>query len=108
MMAKNLHDRAVVISLGGGPSAKQRKQLMDVSGGRAAKIPCAIMTESAVVRGITTAISWFVPEVRSFRLDELEEALAYLRITTPVAEVKKVIDELRLELGPHARVARAS
>ena len=108
MMAKNLHDRAVVLSLGGGPSAKQRKQLMDASGGRAANIPCAILTESVMVRGITTAISWFVPEVRSFRPDELEAALGYLKITTPPADVRKVIEELRLELGPNARVARAS
>lgn len=107
VMGKNLHDRALVLSLGGGPSAKQRKQLMDASHGRAAQIPCAILTDSVMVRGITTAISWFVPEVRSFRPEEIEPALQYLRVTTPASEVRKVIDELKRELGSNAYAAHA-
>lgn len=97
IMRKNVHDRALVVTDGGGPSARQRQLLIDAAAGR--KVPTSVMTDSVVVRGITTAMSWFVPEVRAFPPSQLQAALDYLRITTPVADVARVITELRAEMS---------
>ncbi len=97
IMRNNVHDRAVVVTDGGGPTARQRKVLIDAASGR--KVPTSVLTDSVMVRGITTAMSWFVPEVRAFRPTELQAALDYLKITTPVADVERVIGELRREMA---------
>lgn len=99
-MRRERHQRTLVVSAGGGPSAAQRKAILDASGGKG--LPAAIITDSVMVRGIATAISWFVREVRAFPPSDLQGALDFLGITTDAKTVQRVIDELKLELGSAA------
>lgn len=96
-MRKERHQRTLVVSAGGGPSAAQRKAILDASGGKG--LPAAIITDSVMVRGIATAIAWFVPDVRAYAPGELQAALKHLDITMPAAAVQRVIDELKREMA---------
>lgn len=96
-MKRDRHRRTLVVSGGGGPSASQRKAILDASGGKG--LPAAIISDSVVVRGIATAIAWFVPEVRVFPPGDLQGALDHLGVTIPAATVQSVIDELKREIG---------
>lgn len=95
-MRRERHQRTLVVSAGGGPSAAQRKAILDASGGKG--LPAAIITDSVVVRGIATAIAWFVPNVRAYAPGELQAALDHLQITTPADAVQRIIDELKREM----------
>ncbi len=93
---KEHHQRALVVTAGGGPTPAQRKAILDVTGGKG--LPAAIMTNSVVVRGIATALSWFAPGVRAYAPNDLKGALAHLHVSVPINIVQRVIDELKLEL----------
>lgn len=95
------HDRTLVVTAGGAPTARQRKAILDASGGKG--LPAAVLTDSVVVRGITTAISWFVQDVRAFPPHDLQAALDHLKIRAPRATVQRVIDELKLEMEQASR-----
>jgi hypothetical protein len=88
--------RVLVLSAGGAPTPAQRHAILDASGGKG--LPQAILTESHIVRGIVTAISWFVKGVRAFAPSDLQAALDHLRITKPMGEMQAVLDELKREL----------
>ena len=88
--------RVLVWSAGGAPTSAQRHAILDASGGKG--LPQAILSDHQMVRGIVTAISWFVKDVRAFAPDDLQSALNHLKITKPVAEVQAVLDGLRREL----------
>jgi hypothetical protein len=96
--------RGLVVTAGGGPTAVQRQAVLDATGGKG--IPAAILTDSMMVRGIVTAISWFASQVRAFPPHDLEGALHHLGITMPVAAVQRVIDELKGELERAGTQAR--
>ncbi len=102
---REAHDRTLVVSAGGGPSPRQRKAILEASGGKA--LPAAILTDSIVVRGIATAIAWFVPEVRAYPPHELQAALDHLKVKTPAATVQRVIDELEREMEDANRNTKA-
>lgn len=100
---RDRHQRTLVVSGGGGPSPAQRKAILDASGGKG--LPAAILTDSVVVRGIVTALSWFSPKIRAYAPGDLRGALDHLGVTIPVPIVQRVIEELKRELQrtPHAR-----
>ena len=100
------HQRTLVVTAGGGPTAAQRKAILDVSGGKG--LPAAILTDSVMVRGIVTALSWFVPRVRAYPPDDLQGALAHLDMTMPITVAQRIINELKRELeqpGSQSRMA---
>jgi hypothetical protein len=68
--------RTIVFTLGGGPSAAQRKLLNDKLNGKAT--PAAVVSTSAVVRGIVTALAWFNKDIKAFAPDQTEAAFEYL------------------------------
>jgi hypothetical protein len=70
--------RILVYTEGGGPSAAQRKDLLDCFDGRT--IPTAILSDGAIVRGMATALSWFNKSIRPFPRSKMEEALEYLGV----------------------------
>jgi hypothetical protein len=73
----------VIYSFGGGPSSKQRTDLLKIVD-KLQYVPQTVMvTSSTVARGIITAMSWFVaPAKRAqvFSLVQLEDAFAALGI----------------------------
>ena len=87
-------------SLGGGPNARQRQELVDATPttkrGRA-----AVLARSPAARGMASALSWiYKPELRVFGLRDLEPALEWLGIKSVSAEtVREEIDCLLTQLG---------
>ncbi len=78
------HIRGVLVrTLGGGPSSSQRKELVQAMQAQTIPTPTAILTSSAIVRGVLTALSWFLPAERlpkTFTLDDVVAALAFLGV----------------------------
>lgn len=74
--------RALSISDGGGPSARQREQLNALmrrfTGGRGC---VAIVTADPIVRGMVKALSWVNPQARAFAPRQLSSAIDYLGVT---------------------------
>lgn len=71
--------RGFTLTLGGSPTAKQRKQLRDAVGTLSTR--GAIVTDSALVRGVVTALNWMTQiEMQAFRMNDLKRALAYIEL----------------------------
>ena len=59
-----------------------------------------IITRSAFVRGVATAIGWFRPIARAFSPENLDQALAYLDVpSTHVQEIQQIIPKLKAKLA---------
>jgi hypothetical protein len=80
LCARQTPDRLgfLIFSDGGGPSSVQRSKLSRIP--ELKKIPSAVVTSSAVGRGIVTAVSWLGTKVRAFAPVNLRDALDYLRV----------------------------
>jgi hypothetical protein len=95
----------LVYTLGGGPSSKQREE-MRVAFHEQPAPPTAIMTSSALVRGIITSLNWFLADkIAAFEPAELAAALQYLERGTGALDRDKLVstlvslaDELALKL----------
>lgn len=68
-----------------GPNAAQRKQLNDLVS--ALPLRVAVVTNSAIARGVLTAMSWFAKGkgYHPFTPDEVEQALEFLKIDAAAA-----------------------
>jgi hypothetical protein len=85
---------ALAVTAGGGPNSKQRAALQELL--RGGPVPGAVVTDSAVVRGIVTALGWFNPGIRAFGFNVgagLYDALRHLGVEGPAAE--RVVVEVR-------------
>src|SRR6187551_1360478 len=69
---------AFVYSIGGGPNAKQRQSLAEITAGRV--LPVAVVTPSRMTRAIGVAVSWFNPHIQVFSPGYLPDAFAHLRL----------------------------
>jgi hypothetical protein len=73
----------LIYSQGGGPNGPQRSQLTALFEELEATPPTAIVTSSVAMRGIVTAIRWFLPatnRVRSYAPADMDRALADLGV----------------------------
>lgn len=88
----------LVITLGGGPSSKQRKDFNEMLHGRTTQ--CSVVTPSTVVRGMVTALGWFNPKIKSFPPNEMPLALRHIKLETPeqadwaINIVRRLLDKL--------------
>jgi hypothetical protein len=74
-------NKALVVTDGGGPNAAQRKVLQDRYLAKHDDYRVAVLTDSAVVRGIVKALNWFNPLTQPFTYDEgrgIAQAMAHL------------------------------
>jgi hypothetical protein len=99
----------LVLADGPGPNAAQRARLNALVERAGRPVPTAVVTHSAVARGIVTVLHWFNPGIRAFAPEELAKALDYLAVEgSRRAPLKCEIAELRLILalgaGDAARV----
>lgn len=80
---------------GGGPTGKQRAALNRVCEGRSPVL--AVMTASAAVRGMLTALRWMGwSHAAPFSLDDLAGAVAHLGLSESQAKAAKdAIEEMR-------------
>src|SRR6185437_8695555 len=88
--------RCLVVTDGGGPTVRQRKQL-DAKLQRAHGLRTAIVTESTATRAMIAAVAWLSRnKIKCFRADELNLAFDYLGLD---------VEERRLV---HASIERAT
>jgi hypothetical protein len=92
--------KTLILTEGGGPSTKQRGQMNEALQGSTPII--ALCTDSKVVRGIVTAISWFNSNIKAFPREQTQAALAYLSVNDQQA--KYILDRIpALENGITAK-----
>lgn len=95
---RDAQPRFYVESHGGGPDAKQRRELAEVFD--TATMRVAVLTDSLVVRGILTALAWLGFSQRAFAPSDQRAAFAFLELDAD--EVRRVLEELprlRAEMG---------
>jgi hypothetical protein len=93
--------RTLAVTHSGAPTAAQRREMNDLLGGRPGL--GAVLSTSAMVRGVVTAFSWFNPQIKAFSPAEQNEAFKHLKLTPPeITEVTRTISRLEAELrsGP--------
>ena len=75
--------KQLIFTDGGVPSAAQRKAVVDIATGLKDrdKVKVAIVSRSAVARGIVTAFRWIGFPLRSFAPNELAAAFAFLEVS---------------------------
>lgn len=90
--------RTLIVSYGGGPDGHQR-ELLGQQIGRRPK-PTCIMTKSALVRAITTALLFFNRTMKVVGLDERKAAYDFLDLTLAEREAaERIRAELEAELS---------
>ena len=90
--------RILVLSAGGAPNPAQRRRLITNLEGATA--PTAIVTNSWLVRGAGTAVSWFNPELRVFGPRALDQAMDFLRLSSGERSMcVTLVRDLQSQLG---------
>jgi hypothetical protein len=96
-------NKALIVTDGGGPNAAQRRALQDRYLSKQKEYRVAVMTDSSVVRGIVTALSWFNPDIRAFPYDDgrsLPAAMSYLGLNLDMgSRLRLELQMMRRELG---------
>jgi hypothetical protein len=82
-LKKNDHKvNIIVITRGGAPTPAQRHTLNETTArhnsSSASKV--AVLTSSAIARGVVTALSWFSPVYKAFAEDDLDGAVDFLDV----------------------------
>jgi len=93
-ISENNTEYVLTLALGS-PSltATQRKAAADLL--KRKSIPAAVVTESPLVRGIVTAVSWLGAKTKSFSWKDLDQAVEYCGVmgTPAESELREVIAE---------------
>jgi hypothetical protein len=93
--------RVLVFTYGGAPNARQRALLNEVL--QNARPPVAVITPSAFARAAGTAISWFIPSIRTFAPEEVDRALDHLDASeADRRRLSEALVELRREVRGHS------
>jgi hypothetical protein len=89
----------IVLSRGGSPDGKQRALLTSSIPKGARKPPVALLTDSALVRGVIAAFGLFNPLMKAFPTRDLDAAALYLGLTrTERDRVEKLLVEIEAEV----------
>jgi len=90
--------RVLVCTYGGGPDGGQRRELAEVI--HHVVVPTVIMTNSAMARGIVTALHWFNSSMKVLPINADAEAHRFLRLDPSEAlRALKLRRRLEAELG---------
>ena len=90
--------KVIVYSLGGGPNGAQRSRLVHQLRGGAPR--AALVTSSSLMRGIGTAVSWFIRSLKVFSLKDRAAAFRYLDLSSDeVEKANATIDRFVRELA---------
>jgi hypothetical protein len=108
--------KTLVVTDGGGPNAAQRKVLQDryLSKQRAnhKQYLVAVLTDSALVRGIVKALNWFNPDANSFPYNGgqgVAAAIQHLRVDAATGDrIRVELTVMRRQLGRMAPSTRAA
>jgi hypothetical protein len=107
LIEKGVSMRVLIVTEGGAPTAVQRMKMNEMVAEWIKVNPdcvrSAIITSSAFVRGVVTAISWFRPIARAFSHDHMDQAFSYLEIPPKyIPEIEQMIPVLKSKLGTDA------
>jgi hypothetical protein len=92
--------------MGGGPNGAQRGRLVYVLGQRRPR--AALLTSSSLMRGIGTAVSWFISTLEVFPLHDRAAAFRHLELSSDEAQrANAMIDRFVRELAPASALGRA-
>jgi hypothetical protein len=80
-------ERCLIVPSRGGLTAHQREQVRRLI----AKRPTAVLTDSALNRGIITSLTWFGVPIHAFRPGEYRAALSWLGRETLLPEVQRLL-----------------
>lgn len=72
--------RGFSLTDGGAPNAKQRHLITELIKDRVTKPRTTVVTESAIGRGVITALSWFNPSMKGFSPAEMWRAVEHIEI----------------------------
>jgi nucleoid-associated protein YgaU len=70
--------KLLIFTRGGAPTAAQRKDFNDAL--RGVQLVTAVVTDTNLVRGVVTALSWFNPKISAFANSAVTDAFRYLEI----------------------------
>lgn len=91
--------KVVVYTRSPPPSALQRRKLMDAVKPLAKRLRVAILTDSNLVRGVVTALSWVGGQYTAFAPDQLVEAIASLGIEgVEAVEMRRMVQKFKEQL----------
>ena len=98
-----VHHRAErILIMGGaspGPNAVQRKIMIEAARTNNLNPKTAILTDSAIARGVATVFNWFnISGIRIFTVNDVEGALRYLALDVSESEVRSAIESIRAKL----------
>ncbi len=90
--------RILCRTYGGHANGKQRADLTKHVG--SGQLKSAIITDSIIVRGVATALTWFLPDVAAFHPKDIDKACEYLGLSPKEIEIgKSELAKLARELG---------
>ena len=95
--------KAIAYSLGGSLTPAQRKEVSDIVGPKGGL--AVVFSNSAIMRGVVTGLSWFNPLIKAFSPHETDEAFKHLQLTPfEGTDVLRTMDKLKTEI----KTAKAS
>jgi len=100
------HAAILVSSEGGSPNSAQRARLSKMVAANAEPPPFVLLTNSALLRSVLTALSWLLPtkqRLKALPPDALDEALSWLGVSVHAAQVAEAIARLRAALAKGRR-----
>ena len=88
----------LIVTDGGSPTAAQRRASLEYARGFA--LPAsAVLTSSVLVRGVVSALSWFMKDrIRAFAPGEFEEACAFIGAASESTRLREAAARLRKTL----------
>jgi hypothetical protein len=93
----------LIFSAGGGMNAKQREQMAELV--KRGGVRVAVLTDSRIVRGAVTAMSWSEVPIEAFDCSDEGRALDYLLVDTQArAAVLTALTELMLQVPSTVRL----
>lgn len=95
--------RCLIVPSRGGLSAQQREQVRRLIGRR----PTAVLTDSALNRGIITSLTWFGVPIHAFQSGQYQAALTWLEREHVLTEVQHALG-VRAEPAPRSSDPRAA
>jgi hypothetical protein len=96
--------KSLAITDGGAPTPAQRREVNEIIGNRPGLT--AVLSASAAVRGVVTALSWFNPHIKAFSPSDKDGAFRHLQLSAnEITEAVRTIELLRLELKGAPRIS---
>lgn len=89
--AKSGKMKQLVVTEGGGPNTAMRNEINSAVKG--VQNVVSVITASAMIRGVVTALNWFNPDVKAFAPDRIKDGLVHLGVSA--ADMPRLINEAR-------------